>query len=44
MRKAKLFYEGNNFLLVKRRGGGGPIIIQTSGYTMDRRLLMKVGL
>ena len=39
MRKAKLFYEGNNFLLVKRRGGGGPIIIQTSGYTMDRKAI-----
>lgn len=41
MRKAKLFYEGNNFLLVKRRGGGGPIIIQTSGYTMDKKAINK---
>lgn len=41
MRKAKLFYEGNNFLLVKRRGGGGPIIIQTSGYTMDRKAVTE---
>ena len=41
MRKAKLFYEGNNFLLVKRRGGGGPIIIKTSGYTMDKKAINK---
>lgn len=41
MRKAKLFYEGSNFLLVKRRGGGGPIIIQTSGYTMDKKAINK---
>lgn len=39
MRKAKLFYEGGNFLLVKRRGGGGPVIIQTSGYTLDKKAI-----
>ena len=41
MRKAKLFYEGNNFLLVKRREGGGLVVIQTSGYTMDRKAVTE---
>ena len=41
MRKAKIFYEGNNFLLVKRREGGGLVVIQTSGYTMDRKAVTE---
>lgn len=41
MRNAKLFYEGNNFLLVQRKKGGGPIIIQTSGYTLDKKAIKE---
>lgn len=34
MRKPSIVYEGDNFLLVRKRKGEGPVIIQTSGYTM----------